>query len=268
VPNGKAVVVGHGFAYLNNLTGRGEGSSRVELYDPATNHWEMDPGSSRTVPGRSTVMLTDGRLLLAGGVDESYDGTLKPRSEAELYDPERHAWEALPDLPVPNGFGAFARLPDGRVGLVHGSFVDFFDPATKTWAKTVKLPDSGVGSVGASTSDGMMFVLANATGKQREAGLLDLRALTAVDVPAGEHGGDCPIGASPLPDGRILCASRRSSILDTRTRSWHWAGLLPRRFAEDGSDDYVDHVTLDDGDVFFAGSGFHHGALFSTSSGG
>jgi hypothetical protein len=107
-----------------------------------------------------------------------------------------------------------------------------------------------------------MLLLADLT-ERREARLLDLRASTAVDVPAGPYGGRCPIGAAALPDNQILCAGRLSSVLDTRTRRWHAAAALSPRFAEHASDDYVENVTLDDGRVLFVASDSRHGAVFS-----
>ena len=108
LPDGRVLVTGG--TDERDYSGR---YTSVEVYDPATGAFES--ARAMRVPRYkhrgTSIVLADGRVLLAGGA-----------SEAEIYDPEsgtsvRVGGEAL----MPGQFSATALLPDGRV-LVTGGY--------------------------------------------------------------------------------------------------------------------------------------------------
>jgi N-acetylneuraminic acid mutarotase len=70
----------------------------------------------------STVMLADGRVLLAGGVDTAGDFFIAdPVARAEIYDPAARSWSLAAPLPVARASAIAVTLTDGRVLLLGGS---------------------------------------------------------------------------------------------------------------------------------------------------
>jgi hypothetical protein len=105
-----------------------------ELYDPASGSWSFTK-ALQNEPGGNLVLLTDGRVLAAGG------GLLA--TNCQLYDPGTGTWSITASLNVGrSGFQA-TRLNDGRVLIVGGlspimpKFVrqtELYDPVTGTWS--------------------------------------------------------------------------------------------------------------------------------------
>lgn len=109
----------------------------AEIYHPATNSWTptgkmvqaRGPVSvsmfGRGQPGQSSTLLTDGRVLVAGGA--SPDSVLR---SAELYDPATRRWSLGPKMPRARGDHAATLLPDGDVLLSGG--VNFYGPILRS----------------------------------------------------------------------------------------------------------------------------------------
>src|SRR5205823_2390625 len=57
---------------------------RAELYDPATGTWSITSGLNTSRLAPSTTLLSNGKVLVAGG---NVSGPLGTLSSAELYDP-------------------------------------------------------------------------------------------------------------------------------------------------------------------------------------
>jgi N-acetylneuraminic acid mutarotase len=89
------------------------GSSAAELYDPETGVWSIT-GRPTEVRGTATV-LSDGRVLLAGGYDSYH-----PVSGEELYDPATETWSLVAHLRTPRDYHTATLLPDGRVLVAGG----------------------------------------------------------------------------------------------------------------------------------------------------
>ena len=100
---------------LGGLEGNGDSDEQrivdvVELYDPATGTFqgagELETGRS----GYTATLLPDGRVLLAGGTDQT--GALR---SAQLYDPETGTLTATGSMSAPRYGHTATLLSDGRV---------------------------------------------------------------------------------------------------------------------------------------------------------
>jgi hypothetical protein len=97
------------------------------------------------------VLLTDGRVLVMGGV--AGDTASVAINSAEIYVPETDAWIRLPDMNASRTEFAAVRLADGRVLATGGrgglsgaqASSEIFDPATGYWTPTadMSMPRTG-----------------------------------------------------------------------------------------------------------------------------
>lgn len=130
----------------------GGGTARVELFDPSSNpgSWSScETGASTdscpaplstTRQGHSATLLSDGRVLVAGG------GTsLAPEDSAEIYDPATGAWAATAPMNLGRTDHTATLLGDGRVLVAGGQNRDprqsaeLYDPQTGRWTPTASM---------------------------------------------------------------------------------------------------------------------------------
>ncbi|HEY3139412.1 MAG TPA: kelch repeat-containing protein [Blastocatellia bacterium] len=111
--NGKLLVTG----------GDASGTSAAELYDPETGDWSIT-GSPKEIHNTATL-LSDGRVLVAGGADSSFTSV----RSAELYDAATGSWSDASNLITARQSHTATLLPDGRV-LVAGGVDGDFDIGT------------------------------------------------------------------------------------------------------------------------------------------
>jgi hypothetical protein len=91
----------------------------------------------------AAVLLSDGRVLVAGGFGDSCPTTFgfgyscQALASAEIYDPASNRWAATTPLPSPRGAANAARMSDGTVLLIGGDEPGralSYDPRTARWA--------------------------------------------------------------------------------------------------------------------------------------
>lgn len=141
-----------------------QGSSNLtttEIYDPATNTWTFGP----TFQGRnehSQITLTDGRVLVAGGIYNS-----APISSAQLYDPATNTWSDTGSLETPRSEHQAVLLQDGRVLVMGGKSSDgtslasaeTFDPTTGAWSPVGTMNTGRVNHTATLLQDGRVLVV-------------------------------------------------------------------------------------------------------------
>src|SRR4029077_4696845 len=96
----------------------------------------------------TATLLSDGRLLVAGGFFSDADGHAA-LAGAEIYDPLSSSWASPPPLGVARHYHTAALLPDGRLLVAGGYTIDnnninvdgttlasaeIYDPLTNGWA--------------------------------------------------------------------------------------------------------------------------------------
>ena len=85
----------------------------AEIYDPATNEWSAAGEMSEWRAAHTATLLTDGRVLISGGL-----GYL---STTDLYDPSTGTWSAGPSMTIARYEHRSTVMTDGRVLLVGGN---------------------------------------------------------------------------------------------------------------------------------------------------
>jgi hypothetical protein len=121
-------------------------SRTTHLYDPATGTWTDGPPLATARYSHSTVLLTNGKLLVAGGVGPQNIGGRTSLASAEIYDPVANAWTPAGSMNVPRVNFGMITLPNGKVLAIGGSSnsnntpllatTEIYDPDANTWAYT------------------------------------------------------------------------------------------------------------------------------------
>ncbi len=253
---------------------------------PSPASWTLTGSLATARTGHAAARLPDGRVLVTGGWDGSFD-----TNSAELYDPATGTWS--PTGNMLQGSSAQRKghtatlLPDGRVlvaGLwpiacnieygcdpetVDDNSAEIYDPTTNTWTATGEmiyvranhiaalLPDSRVlvaGGTGRTAgTDFTAEIYDPATGTWTATGSLNQRR-------GSGH------AAAMLPDGRVLVSGgpdvSSAEIYDPATGTWTFVAEMnsPRRAHT--------MTLLNDGRVLAAGSGGGTSELYDPATDG
>lgn len=125
------------------LAGEHDPLTSAELYDPRTGKWSATGNLRTGRGGHSSTLLADGKVLIAGGINYTADGT-PIFASAELYDPETGNWTETGSMAVPRFKHAAVRLTSGEVLVVGGTSVEpsdrqplasaeIYNPTTGIW---------------------------------------------------------------------------------------------------------------------------------------
>jgi Kelch motif/Galactose oxidase, central domain len=201
------------------------------LYDAGRNSWSKAGSMLTPRNGSGAVLLTDGRVLMAGGALQvsQPDGTFSGKNVAgaEIFDPQTRKWSAAGNMNVPRDGAALVALPHGSAVAAGGcafnggisdagnrfavplSDVELFDAASRTWSITTSLSQTRCGAAGVLLSDGRVFVSGGGSGVVGNRGLTTLRSAVIFD-PDSRHwtpaGTTIATRSSPvvLADGRVM----------------------------------------------------------------
>jgi uncharacterized delta-60 repeat protein len=221
--------------------------------------------------GTTATPLSDGRVLIAGGVDSSGHGL----TAAELYNPATGTFSRTGSMTTPRGGHTATLLPDGRVLIVGGAneptyggppppalaSAELYDPKTgifsrtgstatpREWHTATLLPDGRVLIAGGTGNHGTFAASAElynpATGKFSRTG--SMATGRAFDT------------ATLLSDGTVLFAGGEGAANDTYAtlRSAELYAPATGKFSPTGSmaaaRDYGSATLLADGRVLMAG---------------
>jgi len=182
--------------------------TQTELYDPRTGTFTRT-GEMTTDRGWSytrlftTTLLTDGRVLIAGGHNVT---------SAEVYDPRTGKFNLTGPMTAPRQGHAAALLPDGRVLLAGGSdniyhlaTAELYDPRTGTFIPTGSMTVTRFVPDATLLHDGRVLVTGGQGGVFGSAELYDPTTgtftATGSMATARDHN-----TATLLADGRVLVA--------------------------------------------------------------
>jgi len=127
--NGKVLIAGGTLG-----SAAGDGLTRAELFDPATATFSATGEMVTARRGHTATLLTDGRVLIAGGFLGSSNTLL---ASAELYDPATGTFTATGSMLTARGLHTATLLYDGTVLVAGGDYTaELYDPATGTFAAT------------------------------------------------------------------------------------------------------------------------------------
>jgi N-acetylneuraminic acid mutarotase len=171
LPDGQVMVSGGN----SNSSAFFDARSSIEVYNPAQGKWTPAGTMEQPRIGHTATLLSDGRVLLAGGISNSF--TAGPAFfSAEIYDPVHGTNGPTASMHSPHAFHSATLLPNGTV-LVTGGFTEsqissatatnateIYDPASDTWTVTgtlntarwahraVLLPGGEILAVGGATN--------------------------------------------------------------------------------------------------------------------
>ena len=135
-------------------------TTRVDVYDPATDTWGTPVAPMPTSRANMGVATIDGIIYVAGGSNGE--------SIVEAYDPVSDTWETKAPLPTARLYIATGVI-DGRlyaVGSTDGpnlnGTMEIYDPATDAWSAAPSLPTERF-IPGAGVLGGRLYVLGGAT---------------------------------------------------------------------------------------------------------
>jgi N-acetylneuraminic acid mutarotase len=120
----------------------------AEIYDPASATWSTTSEASRDLGNAGVARLTDGRVLVAGGVTKSPGTKDVAHAEAEIYDPATDRWTRTGSMATARSQFPLLLLGDGRVLAVGGvarpqgwalAEVEIYDPVTERWSSAGRL---------------------------------------------------------------------------------------------------------------------------------
>ncbi len=214
----------------------------VELYDPVTGTWSLKaPSSGRG--NHTATLLEDGRVLLVGG-QQQHTGDL---SACELFDPSTGTWSTTGALAQPRSEHEAARLPNGRVVVLSGTYgltaTEEYNPATGTWSSAGTLT-TGQGSrrVALSLESGNILVTGGDYGPN---------TFSSAELYGPVELGWEPTGSFSVPrssytltllaDGRVVAMGGQTGfgtptpsdsveVYDPGTGTWRSLNPMPLRF--------------------------------------
>ena len=118
----------------------------AEIFNPETNEWQQAATMEQPLFRQAAVLLSDGRVLVVGGV--SLEGMGAGSARGEIYDPATDTWTPTEDMSIERGRPNAILLADGRVLVTgHQRFdfrattgkVDIYDPDTDMWTAADEL---------------------------------------------------------------------------------------------------------------------------------
>jgi hypothetical protein len=173
--NGQVLVVGG--EVLDPAIGQARPVASAESYDPASNTWTPTPPPARARVGHTATLLSDGRVLIAGGAIARADGQREVTATAELFDPISGRWTSVGDLSLARADATATLLTSGQVLVVGGRVgggnptvaAERFDPRRGVWSvasglgtpraeqTATRLPDRRVLVAGGYERDSSVF---------------------------------------------------------------------------------------------------------------
>jgi Kelch motif protein len=238
----------------------------------------FSPTGSMGAPRYAAVAapLKDGRVLVAGGFydDGSGDHYL---ASAEIFNPATNSFSSagIGAMSAPRRGAVAAPLPDGRVLVAGGSYVDgggehslasaeVFDPATAAFTPVGAMGIPRVRAAAAPLPDGRVLVAGGNDGTTRLSSAEAFNPATNAFTPVNGMGTDLArAAAAPLPGGRVLLAGGTNGtplasalVFDPATNSFSSAGAGPMTTARQAPA----AAPLPDGRVLIAGGVFDESA--------
>jgi len=169
-PSMPAARAGHGLVAINGklyaIGGRGDGASRVFVYDPGRDRWETSGSSMPSPRVAAAYAVADGLVYAIGGLE---GGAASAR--VDVFDPASGNWRSGPSLPAPRA-GHVAAVLGGKVHVTGGeqrrplrTYGDHFvlNLAANSWQRAPAIPTPRHGAVAAAV-DGRFIVIGGSPG--------------------------------------------------------------------------------------------------------
>jgi hypothetical protein len=201
-----------------------EASTDVDVYDPVANAFEPVASLDVERGTPSQTLLSDGRVLVAGGVTAA-----ELLDSGEVYDPATNDWTPVANALQSGRAGSFlVTLPDGKAlsgggilvdeddGFADSTHADLYDPATNRFTPSGGMNGGHIDGIAERLADGRVLV---AGGAEELALGAELQGAELYD-PATGNWTATPAMPRPLmsaasfllPDGSVLLAGGTQSL--------------------------------------------------------
>ncbi|MCE7980699.1 MAG: tandem-95 repeat protein [Caldilinea sp. CFX5] len=140
LPDGRVLVIGGTQA----ISGAGADLTSTELYNPATNAWQLGPNLSMPRAAATGTLLPNGNVLLVGGEDR---GT--SLASVEIFDPDANTWTPAASMGTPRHGHTTTLLKNGQVLVIGGatrassdpalSNAEIYNPQTNSWSSVASM---------------------------------------------------------------------------------------------------------------------------------
>jgi hypothetical protein len=198
-------------------------TATAEIYDPMAQTFTQTGSMSVPRQGATATLLNDGRVLLAGGVQNI--GFRSELSSAELYDPIAGTFTATGSMRTAREGHTATLLRDGRVLVAGGSdngthtldSAELYDPSTGTWSFAGHMTVPRVAHVAVLLGNGNVLIAGGGRGDRPGGYIAYQNAETyspefAQFNPVAAHMKNDRVGAAALllDDGRALIVGGKS----------------------------------------------------------
>lgn len=191
----------------------------AEFYDPTLAAWTSPVALGRGSVFHSASLLTDGRVLVAGGVTAE---TFTADTDTRLYDPSTNTWSQADSMNSARMRHQGTTLANGRVLVTGGDgnsdpkACELYDPTTNQWNPAPSMATGRYQHTATRLQDGRVLVVGG-----RDASATNTVELYDADANAWSPGEPMLAAryahsATLLGDGRVLVAGGRdASVLDS-----------------------------------------------------
>ncbi len=257
--DGRVLVVG---GHEGTVDIRGQvgwlGLNRAQTFDPVTETWTAlpnMPGGYRWYP--SALTLTDGRVLVTGGID-SHSGEQIFNRNVDLYDPSTNTWRTVTKAPgdISSTFPRKRLLPDGSVHYYGPQPSNWrLNPVDWTWTRLGNMAQWHNGGAAVDLESGHVLYFGGQEPPTARAERFDPFTNTWSATPNMAYPRLWPNGVT-LPGGLVLAVGGRDAQQNIRTSELYDPGRNAWEVAGDNHYGHEYHSTAllqPDGSVFSGG---------------
>jgi hypothetical protein len=187
----------------------------AELYDRATGTFSPMGSMTTARAGHTATLLSDGRVLIAGGRSAVSGGSYSSLTSAELYDPATGTFSPIGSMSVARFQYTATLLQDGRVLVAGGeetngevvASAELYDPTTGSFRRTGSMAAPRYWHTAALLSDGRVLIAGGDDGSKSLASAELYDPGTGGFSAAGSMASDrFSQAATLLSSGRVLIA--------------------------------------------------------------